>query len=104
MLRAAIVVCALVAMMSGSALAGSNEVQYGKAPEWVTALPSPTTTAPPPGAQLRVEYQDFQVHAGPNGDEIFSAWRLRILKPEGLAVGNVSLAWNPEAGTPPSTT
>jgi transglutaminase-like putative cysteine protease len=98
MFRAVVVGGALVATMSAPALAGSNEVQYAKAPDWVAAQPSPTTMVPPPGAQVRVAYQDFQIHAGPDGDEIFSAWRMRILKPEALAVGNISLAWNPDAG------
>jgi hypothetical protein len=98
MRRIGVVVWLLAAMPSGTARAESNDVLYARAPAWVSAVPSPTTTAPPAGAAVRVAYQDFQIHAGPNGDEIFSASRMRILKPEALEVGNVSLTWNPAAG------
>jgi Domain of Unknown Function with PDB structure (DUF3857) len=98
MVRVGVVVCVLAAMLSGTARAGSNEVLYAKVPDWVAAVPSPTTTASPPGAPMRLEYMDFQIQAGPNGDEVFSASRIRILKPEALEVGNVSLTWNPAAG------
>jgi hypothetical protein len=98
MVRAAIAACALVATMSGAVVAASKDVQYGKAPAWVIPPPSVTSTTSPAGAPLRVEYQDFQIRSGTDGEEIYSAWRLRVLKPEGLAVGNVSLTWNPEAG------
>src|SRR4051794_19042959 len=93
-----VIVCALALLVPGAARAGSNEVLYAKAPDWVTARPSPTTTLPPSGAQMRVDYEDFQIHAGPDGQEFFTAWRMRILKPEALAVGNVALNWSPDAG------
>ncbi len=98
MLRATLLACAFVATTSGSAFAASDEVQYAKPPDWVAALPSPTTATPPPGALIRVDHQDFQMHAGRNGDELFSAWRLRILKPEALAAGDVALTWSPDSG------
>jgi hypothetical protein len=98
MVRGAVAVAALVAAMSGQVSAGSNEVQYGPVPAWVVPLPSPTATEAPAGAPVRVAYLDSQMHAGPNGEEVFSAWRMRILKPEGLAVGSISLEWSPDAG------
>jgi hypothetical protein len=99
MSRATLVACALVATTSGSAFAASDEVQYAKVPDWVAALPSPTQTAPPPGAPIRVDHQDIQIHAGLNGDELFTAWRVRILKPEALGVGDVALTWSPDSGS-----
>jgi len=96
--RVAISVCAFVAAISGRAYAGSDAVQYAKPPDWVVDVPAPTEGASPPDAPIRVVHQDFQIHAGPDGDEIFSASRMRILKPEALALGNVTLTWAPDAG------
>jgi len=41
---------------------------------------------------------DYQIYAGPDGDELFSASRTRILDAEGLAAGNIALNWSPDAG------
>lgn len=91
-------VCVVSALMSGLALAGSDEVQYDRTPDWVVAPPVPTGTASPPGAPFRMEYLDYQIRAGASGDELFNASRIRILKPEALAAGNVTLTWSPDVG------
>jgi len=96
--RVAFPVCVLIVNMFGFAVAGSDEVKYAKAPDWVVAAPVPTGTAPHPGAPIRMEYLDYQLHLGPNGDEIFTASRMHILKPEALAAGTVTLSWSPDAG------
>jgi uncharacterized protein DUF3857/transglutaminase superfamily protein len=98
MIRVAISLCVIVAAKSGPAFAGSESVQYAKAPPWVVAAPTSTEGASPPDAPIRVVHLDYQVHSGPNGDELFIAQRARIQKPEALAAGNVTLTWSPEAG------
>jgi hypothetical protein len=98
MTRAAILACGLLSVISASTLAASNEVRYAAAPNWTIPVPVPTDAVTPPGASVRIKYQDFQVYAGPNGSEYFTATRLSILKPEGLAAGNIQLAWSSDAG------
>jgi transglutaminase-like putative cysteine protease len=88
----------LLALFSGVVFAASEEIRYAGPPDWVVRVPEPTESESPAGAPIRVEHLDFQIHTGLNGEEIFNAWRVRILKPEGLAAGNVTLAWYPDAG------
>lgn len=50
-------------------------------------------------AAARFEYLDNQVHITPDGvDQEYTAYRVKILKPEGLAAGNLTLTWQPDAG------
>ena len=89
---------AFASLMPVASADASKEVLYGKEPGWVVPRPAPTTTAAPSGAPVRTEHFDVQIHAGPAANEVFTAWRVRILKPEGLAVGTVVATWNPDAG------
>jgi tetratricopeptide (TPR) repeat protein len=89
------VLAAAVVSIAGVAWAGSTTVQYGPAPAWVLPPPSPTATAPPPGAAFRVAYSDFQTSLGPDGSTTYSAFRIKILSPQALALGNVGAVWNP---------
>lgn len=73
----------------------SPSVQYGPAPAWITAPPAPTATAPLPGSPTRVVYFDQQIRVGPAGDDVYTAYRIKILAPQALAVGNLNLAWSP---------
>jgi Domain of Unknown Function with PDB structure (DUF3857) len=98
MICTAIASCALIAAISAPARAGAEAVRYAKAPEWVVAVPSSTGTPPPPGASIRFDHIDYQIHLGPDGDEIFNAWRMRILTSDALAAGNVTLTWSPDGG------
>lgn len=98
MMRTAILVGALSALASTASWAASEEVLYGNAPDWTVPVPALTDGATPPGATVRLQYQDFQIFAGPNGDELFTATRMSILRPDGLAAGNIRLAWSPDSG------
>jgi TonB family protein len=82
-------------MIAGSANAASRDVQYGPPPSWVLPPPAPTSTVSPPGAPLRMIYADSQTHLGANGDESYIAYRVKILAPEALPLGNVAVAWAP---------
>jgi tetratricopeptide (TPR) repeat protein/transglutaminase-like putative cysteine protease len=86
---------AVLLATAANAQAASNVVEYGPAPAWVTPPPAPTDTAAPDGAPIRVVYLDNQVRLGPDGDEIYTAYRMKILQPQALALGNVSAAWSP---------
>jgi hypothetical protein len=75
-------------------------VQFAQAPAWTLAAPAPAATGKPApdGGAVRVVYSDSQTRIGSKGTERYFAYRIKVLKPEGLTVGNVGLAWNPVAG------
>lgn len=98
MRRLAILVCAMGALAASAAQAGSEKVLHAPVPQWTVPVPALTEGVTPPGAAVRLQYQDYQILAGPNGDEIFSATRMTILKPDGLAAGNIRLSWMPDSG------
>jgi hypothetical protein len=77
---------------------GAREVQVAPVPDWVAPVPAPTSSATPANAPVRVVYSDNQVRLGADEDEIYSAYRLKILQPQALSVGNISITWNPDAG------
>jgi hypothetical protein len=86
-------------LSAGSALAAATgQVNYAPPGAWV--LPPPTAPDAPaqPDAPFLFRYSDEQVRVGSAGEEVFRAYRLRILKPEALQAGNVSVVWNPSSG------
>ncbi len=92
--RALILAMALEGL-AGLATAASREVQYSPPPTWVTPPPRPTEAVAHDGAAVRVIYQDMQTRLGESADEIYISYRLKLLKPEALSLGNVRGIWNP---------
>ena len=84
-------------LTSARAEAASREVQYGPAPAWVAAAPKSTSTAAQEGAPVRIIYSDNQARLGDDGDETYTAYRMKILTPAALALGNISATWNPSS-------
>lgn len=74
-----------------------SDVRYGEPEAWVRSAPTLTDAEAPADAPLRFSYSDTQVRVLPAGTETFTAFRVRILKPEGLPIGNVTVAWNPSS-------
>ena len=75
------------------------DVQFGSVPAWALPPPSPSGELREVDAPFRVIYQDTQIHAAGNRQEIYSAYRFKILKPEALGLGAIKLTWLPTAGT-----
>jgi hypothetical protein len=75
-----------------------REVQYGNAPSWILAPPA-ATAAKPSEAAFRIVYQDTEERLVPGGVESYSAYRMKVLKPEALSLGNVTMIWSPSGGT-----
>lgn len=89
----------MVALACASASNAANrDVQYAGPPSWVIAVPTPTDSQTPDGASYRAVYLDNQFHFGPAGIEAFQAYRLKILRADALAAGNITLSWSPDAG------
>jgi hypothetical protein len=97
--RLTVSVC-LAALLAGSAAqAGNSPIQNGPVPKWAVQsepLPVPTDAA---GAVF-IRRQDTQVHLDGKGQLLYNGYRIRILHPNALALGNLSLGWNPAAGSP----
>lgn len=91
----------LATMLQAAAAAAATpagEVAYAPPAAWVRPPPAPTDAATPPEAPFRFIYNDQQVRLGEDGEELFAAFRVRILKPEALALGQVGVVWSPSGG------
>jgi hypothetical protein len=76
-----------------------REVQYGPVPNWVRPAPLVPADQKPSDAAFRVIYQDNEERVRQGTLEVYSAYRIKILKPEALPLGNVRAVWSPSAGT-----
>lgn len=79
--------------------AQSDEVERGPVPDWVTEsdlLPVPDDVS----GMIFVRRQDTLIHLDDTGQSTFLGQTLRLIHPQALQLGNISLAWNPAAGNP----
>jgi hypothetical protein len=91
--------CLAMAFAGGAAHADSTQVQRGPAPNWV--VPSELMPVPEDAAgAVFTRRQDTEVHLDAKGQLLYSGYRIKILHPSGLNLGNLSIAWNPAAGAP----
>lgn len=97
-LIARISIAALVLAAAGPVCAQSRTVLTAPAPGWVLNPPQATAGPTLPDAVFRFIYNDMQLFIGPEGQSQYTAYRVKLLKPEALAFGNVSLVWSPENG------
>lgn len=90
---------ALVAVAPALAAEEGRSVHYAPPAAWVLPPPAPTSTPAPAEAPFRFAYTDTQLHVGPDGQDRYVAWHVRLLKPDALQLGNVSIAWSPADGS-----
>ncbi|MFT4054685.1 MAG: DUF3857 domain-containing transglutaminase family protein [Novosphingobium sp.] len=98
-MRLAIFLGLATALAGGVVHADSNEVQRGPVPGWAVQsepMPVPTDAA---GAVF-IRRQDTEVHLDDKGQLLYNSYRIKILHPNALQLGNLSLVWNPAAGAP----
>lgn len=79
--------------------ARGDQVKRGDTPSWVTPsalLPVPDNAS---GAVF-LRRQDLLVHLHATGQDQYVGYRAKILHPNALQIGNISLAWNPAVGDP----
>jgi transglutaminase-like putative cysteine protease len=90
----------MASLLAGTAAhAAGNQIQTGPAPKWAVeseAMPVPANAA---GAVF-IRRQDTEVHLDGKGQLLYNGYRIKILHPNALQLGNLSLAWNPAAGSP----
>lgn len=92
----ALVCCASI---FGSVHASNDQVQRGQTPSWV--IPSELMPLPENASGLVfVRRQDFLIHLDKRGQEQYTGYRIKILHPNALQLGNLSISWNPAYGVP----
>ena len=73
----------------------TRTVRYAPAPTWVIPPPAASEGPQLPGAPVRLAYMDQQVRISVKGQENYQAYRIKVLAPEALAAGNITVAWSP---------
>lgn len=77
----------------------ARSVHVAPPASWFLPPPVASTTPDAPDSSIRVVYSDIQTYAGPDGQQTYQAVRYRLLKPEALALGNLSFTWAPDGGS-----
>lgn len=86
-------------LFEGPAHAEDNRVQSGPVPDWVVqseAMPVPDDAS----GLVFMRRQDVLIHLDGHGQAQFLGYRAKILHPNALQIGNISIAWNPASGAP----
>jgi hypothetical protein len=79
--------------------APADSVSYKAPGEWVAEPPTTNVTEFSADRPFQFVYLDNQVREAKDGtEEVYTAYRLKILKPEALSAGNVTVTWQPEDG------
>ncbi len=90
----------LVSVLFGNcAHAQSDQVRRGPTPIWVTPtamLPVPETVSGP----LFFRRQAVETHLSNKGQAQYLGYRVKVLDSSALQLGNITIAWNPAAGSP----
>ncbi len=89
-----------LSVMTCAAAYAADKLAIGPPPAWVR--PVAPATAPPKveGAPFRIMLADQQIALEPGLQTVYTETVFKIQTPQGLAVGNVSLAWRPETDVP----
>lgn len=85
--------------VASPALAQTDQIRRGPAPDWAT----PSTLLPVPAGTTGPAFfrrQDVEVHLGDKGQAQYLGYRIKLLDPAALPLGNISIAWSPGAGAP----
>ena len=84
---------------SRPAWADDHQIKQGPLPQWVKpSEPKPVADGVDGAAFVR--RQDVLVHLDSQGQEQYFGYRIKILQPAALQLGNISISWNPAAGPP----
>lgn len=79
--------------------AKSDQVRRGPAPAWAVAS-EPMAVPEDAGGPVFVRRQDIVMHLDARGQAQYVGYRIKILQSAALQIGNLTIAWNPEAGPP----
>ena len=86
--------------VAAAAADGHDErVQTGPAPNWVASSDLMDVPADAAGLVFARRSDTF-VHLDADGMQQYIGYRMKLLHPNALQLGNVSISWNPDAGPP----
>ena len=94
-----IMLMAALITVAAPAHSQDQQVRRGPSPAWATAsemLPVPEQVSGP----TFVRRQDVETHLTAEGEAQYMGYRIKILQPAALQLGNISIGWNPAAGAP----
>jgi Domain of Unknown Function with PDB structure (DUF3857)/Transglutaminase-like superfamily len=93
-----IILCTATFLVS-PALAQNKEVKRGPSPSWVA--PSELLAVPENAKGLIFfRRQDILMQLNNNGQLHYTGYRAKLLHPNALQIGNLSITWNPASGAP----
>lgn len=98
-MRFTISVCLASVLAGTTAHAAGSQIQSGPAPKWAVQSEPMPVPADAAGAVF-IRRQDTEVHLDDKGQLLYNGYLIKILHPNALQLGNLSLAWNPAAGSP----
>ncbi|WP_235037671.1 MULTISPECIES: DUF3857 domain-containing protein [unclassified Novosphingobium] len=98
-MRLSVSVCLAAMLAGGAAHAASNQVQRGPEPKWAVQSELMAVPADAAGAVF-IRRQDSEIHIDDKGQLLYGGYRIRILHSNALQIGNLSVGWNPAAGSP----
>ena len=88
-----------ISSMISNAAADSPEVIYAPPAKWVLPTPEGSPANVQDGTMIKMIYSDNQVKVGDGGDQVYTAYRIKILRPEALQAGNINVTWKPTTGS-----
>ena len=98
-MRRILAVTALSVAIAGPAHAKDDQIQTGPIPAW--AHVSDLLTVPDDArGSTYFRRQDIETHLDKNGQWTFMSERIRLLDPNALQLGNLTMNWNSAAGHP----
>jgi hypothetical protein len=98
LMAASLLAASVLASDAAASAPDPADVVYQPAAPWVLPPPATTEAATPAEAPYRLIYSDTQVHITSAGRDVFTHFRVKILKPDALRLGNLTVSWNPSGG------
>ncbi len=87
------------AIVAPTAASAADQLKFGKPPEWVVEQAIPAASPASKDLPVALLLHDQQTDLKPGTITTFSEIAFTIQKPEGLAAGNLTVAWNPATDT-----
>ncbi len=87
----------LLAMTSVATFAQNERIRQGPIPDWANRS-EPIDVPPDVSGPIFVRYNDSLARLTTRGQSLHQSYRIRILHPNALQLGNVTISWNPQAG------
>src|SRR5213080_3771701 len=97
--RANCVLMAGAALVASSPAWAADQLKFGAPPAWIVPQAIPAASDKVKDKPVALLLHDQQFLLEPGKITTFAELAFKIQKPEGLAAGNLSVAWNPATDT-----